>query len=144
MIEKPPTYRRQQRRRAIVAWVTLALFVAAIGLSIAFAPDERDHGHEPPNPFGDSMTSAQYRGLEPGLEQQAFVDRLEQTGLPENLTQQLYVELFPPHSEDVLCSFWEISDRPEHVARVCFSDPEGRLVQKLERGAADEPIGVTA
>jgi hypothetical protein len=144
VIEQPPIYGRQQRRRAVVAWGTLALFAVAIGLSVAFAPDEEDHGHGQPNPFGYSMTSAQYRGLQPGLEEQDFADRLEQTGLPESLTKQRYVELFPPHPEDVLCSFWEISDRPEHLARVCFSDPEGRLVQKLERDAADEPVGINA
>ena len=79
----------------------------------------------------------QYAALRPGLEEQLFVNRLEQTGLPENLTKDRYIRLFPPHGEDVLCSYWEIADRPGIVARICFSSTAGRLVQKLERTAAN-------
>jgi hypothetical protein len=142
--QRPDTFRRQQRRRAIIAWATAGVVVALFAVGAIFGGDEEHGGPEHPYPFGYSMTAAQYAGLKPGLDETDFVNRLEQTGLPENLTKRRYVELFPPHSEDVLCSFWEISDRPERIARVCFSDPDARLVQKLERGASDEPIGVTA
>jgi hypothetical protein len=138
------TFKRQQRRRAIVAWTVAGIFVALIAVGAIFGDEGKDGGHEHPIPFGYAMTAAQYAGLEPGLDESDFVNRLEQTGLPEHLTSTSYVVLFPPHSEDVHCSFWEISDRPELVARICFSDPEARLVEKLERNVSDEPVGVNA
>jgi hypothetical protein len=139
-----PTFRRQQRRRAIIAWATAAIVVALIAVGAIFGEDEGDGGNGHPDAFGYSMTASQFAGLRPGLDEGDFVDRLEQTGLPENLTSSRYVELFPPHSEDVECSYWEITDRPGRVARICFSSSEGRLVQKLQRGAGDEPAGVSA
>jgi hypothetical protein len=128
-------YRRQQRRRAAIAWVTAVVFVGLFVVAVIAGGNEEGKEDEHPSPFGYSMTAQQYAALRPGLEEQLFVDRLEQTGLPENLTKNRYVRLFPPHSEDVLCSYWEIADRPGVLARICFSDPAGRLVQKLERTA---------
>lgn len=130
-------YRRQQRRRGAIAWVTAVFFVGLFVAAVIAGGNEESKGHGHPNPFGYSMTTKQYAALRPGLEEQDFVDRLEQTGLPENLTKDRYTRLFPPHAEDVLCSYWEIADRPGVVARICFSSPEGRLVQKLERTAAN-------
>jgi hypothetical protein len=144
MDERPDRFRRQQRRRAIIAWGTVGIVIALIVLGALFGGEEGNGHREHPNHFGYSMTAAQYAGLRRGLDEQEFVDRLEQTGLPENLTAARYVELFPPHSEAVVCSFWEISDRTEVVARICFSDSAGRLVQKLERGASGAGFGVSA
>jgi hypothetical protein len=79
-------YRRQQRRRAVIGWAIGALAVGLFVVGAIAAGDEERRGHERPNPFGYSMTTAQYEALRPGLEEQAFVNRLEQTGLPENLT----------------------------------------------------------
>ena len=98
---------------------------------------------EHPNPFGYSMTTEQYGALRMGLDEQRFVNRLEQTGLPENLTKRRYVRLFPAHGDGIVCSYWEISDHADLLARVCFSSSRGRLVQKLERNAAGA-FGVTA
>jgi hypothetical protein len=130
-------YRRQQRRRAVIAWVTAAFFIVLFVVAVIAGGNEEGRGHEHPNPFGYSMTAKQYAGLRPGLEQQLFVNRLEQTGLPENLTKDRYVHLFPPHGEEVVCSYWEIADHRGVLARICFSSSEGRLVQKLQRTAAD-------
>ena len=129
-------YRRQQRRRAVIAWVTAAIFIALFVAAVIAGGNEESGSHEHPNPFGYSMTAKQYAGLRPGLEQQLFVNRLEQTGLPENLTKDRYVHLFPPHGEDVVCSYWEIADHRGVLARICFSSSAGRLVQKLQRRAA--------
>jgi hypothetical protein len=134
---------RRQRRRALIAWGTAAIVVALIALGAIFggAEDEgRAGGH--PDVFGHAMTVEQYDSLEKGLDESDFVDRLQQTGLPENQTDSRFVLLFPPHGDDVLCSFWEISDRPGYVARVCFSDPEAKLVQKLQRSGSDGDFGV--
>jgi len=130
-------YRRQQRRRGVIAWVTAAFFIVLFVVAVIAGGNEESGGHEHPNPFGYAMTAKQYAALRPGLEEQLFVNRLEQTGLPENLTKDRYVHLFPPHGEDVVCSYWEIADHPGVVARICFSSSEGRLVQKLQRTAAD-------
>lgn len=135
--KSPDPYRRQQRRRGIIAWVTAVVCVGLFVVAVIAGGNEESGGNERPNPFGYSMTTKQYVALRPGLEEQLFVNRLEQTGLPENLTKDRYIHLFPPHREDLLCSYWEIADRPDVVARICFSSPAGRLVQKLERTAAN-------
>jgi hypothetical protein len=90
------------------------------------------------------MTQNQYEGLHEGLEQQTFVNRLQKVGLPENLAPAHYVALFPPVEEGVECSFWQISDVPEHIARICFSDPQGKLVEKGETYAGDRTSEVEA
>lgn len=142
MDESLQTYRRQQRRRAIVAWGTAALVVVVVALGAIFGDDERDEPNELIS-FGYAMTAAQYGGLEAGLEETEFIDRLKQTGKPENLTPDQLVALFPPHEEGLVCSYWEISDRSGLLARVCF-DGDGELVQKIERSIFEEPSGVTA
>lgn len=140
--ENEETYRRQQRRRAIIAWTTGALAVALIVAAAILAPDEEEDTIRFVSP-GFAMTSAQYEDLETGLDESEFLDRLGQTGWAELETPERYVVLFPPHEEDVACSFWAISDRVGRVARICF-DEDGELVQKLERGVGEEPSGVSA
>jgi hypothetical protein len=140
--ESPDRYRRQQRRRAIIAWSTAVVAVALIALAAILAPDEEE-GTIRFVSTGYAMTTAQYAELETGLAEGEFLDRLGQTGLAEAETSDRYVALFPPHEEDVTCSYWEISDRLGQVARVCFDD-DGELVQKLERGVGEEPSGVSA
>lgn len=134
--------RRQQRRRAIIAWATAVVAVALIVLAAIVAPGEEGETSGFVS-SGYAMTSVQYAGLEDGLDEGEFLDRLGQTGLAEAETSERYVVLFPPHEEDVTCSFWVISDRLGQVARICF-DEEGELVQKLERGVGEEPSGVSA
>jgi hypothetical protein len=127
-------YRRQQRRRAVIGWVFAVPVLALFVLGLIVSGSEEDHGvHQRPDPFGYSMTAAQYAALRPGLQMVDFVDHLQQTGLPENLAKERYVRLFPRHGDDVTCSYWEIADRLDRVARVCFSSPAARLVQKLQR-----------
>jgi hypothetical protein len=143
-VAEPSTIqRRQQRRRAIIAWGTAAIVVVLIAIGAIFAGDGEGGGEDQRGDFGYAMTANQYDALRPGLAESDFVDRLQQTGLPENLTNARYLLLFPPHSDDVICSFWEISDRPEYVARICFSDPEAKLVEKLQRSVSDEGFGVS-
>ena len=43
---------------------------------------------------------------------------------------------------DATCLFWQISDRPEELARICFDEDE-LLSQKLERNASQKEFGVT-
>jgi hypothetical protein len=144
-VAEPATIQsRRQRRRAVIAWGTAAIVVALFAIGALFGGEDEGGGEDQHGAFGYAMTADQYDALRPGLAESDFVDRLQQTGLPENLTNSRYVLLFPPHSEDVVCSFWEISDRPEYVARICFSDPGAKLVEKLQRSVPDEGFGVAA
>jgi hypothetical protein len=141
MDEPLQSYRRQQRRRAIVAWGTAALVTVAIGLAAVFGDDENDEPADPIS-FGFAMTLAQYDELEPGLDEDEFVERLRQTGKPESLAPVPLIELFPPHEGDLVCSYWEISDHEDLYARVCF-DGDGQLAQKVERDIHEESTGVS-
>jgi hypothetical protein len=144
-VAEPSTIqRRQQRRRAIIACRTAVIVVALLAIGAIFGGEDEGGGDGRHGAFGYAMTADQYDALRPGLAESDFVDRLQRTGLPEDLTSSRYVLLFPPHSEDVVCSFWEISDRLGYVARICFSDPEAKLVQKLQRSASEEDFGVSA
>ncbi|MDX6625471.1 MAG: hypothetical protein QOE56_460 [Solirubrobacterales bacterium] len=136
------TYRRQQRRRAIIAWTTAGLAVVLIVLGATFGGEEKRGTVAEIQPFGFSMTTAQYGDLQTGLEEAEFLNRLEQTGSPEDQTPEQVVALFPPHEGELICSYWQIVDRAGQLARVCF-DGDGELAQKLERSAFEEPSGVT-
>jgi hypothetical protein len=139
----PAVYRRRQRRRAIIAWSIGAVSVLLLVLSVVLgAAAENEAEPERQNPFGYAMSSEQFDELDYGLSLGAFLDDLEKTGLPEDRTKGRYVQLFPPHTDEVSCSYWEISDELEEVARVCF-DEGGRLVEKLQRDAGEEAFGVT-
>jgi hypothetical protein len=134
------TYRRQQRRRAIIAWASVALVTVLVGLGAIFGDDERDEAPETIS-FGYAMTTTQYDDLQNGLDEDEFLERLGQTGKPESLTPDVLIELFPPHEGDLVCSYWEISDHPALFARICFGD--GELVQKVERDVHEESTSVT-
>lgn len=116
--------------------------VSLIALGAIFGDDEQGEAPQP-SPFGYAMTAAQYSGLQTGLDEADFGNRLDQTGLPENLTRDRYVALFPPHEEDFACSYWEISDQLGRLARICF-DSDGKLAQKLERNVFEESPAVSA
>jgi hypothetical protein len=135
-------YRRQQRRRAVIGWVTAVAAVALIVLGAILGSGERRETFAILAP-GYAMTSAQFEELEEGLGEEDFRDRLGQAGLSEDEVKGRYVALFPPHEAGVTCTYWKISDRLGRVARVCF-DEDGKLVQKLERGPGEEPSGVSA
>jgi hypothetical protein len=137
-------YRRQQRRRAVIGWGFGVLIVAGTIAAGVFGGSGEGHSSAPSDFTAYDMTQSQYEGLEDGLEQQAFVNRLQKVGLPENLAPAHYVALFPPVEEGVECSFWKISDIPEHIARVCFSDPQGKLVEKEETYAGNRTSEVEA
>jgi hypothetical protein len=137
-------YRRQQRRRALVGWGFGVLIVAGTIAAGVFGGSGEHQQSQSGDFTAYDMTQSQYEGLHQGLEQQAFVNRLQKVGLPENLAPAHFVALFPPAAEDVVCSYWTISDVSEHIARICFSDSQGRLVQKAETYAGDRTSEVEA
>jgi hypothetical protein len=134
----PARHRRQLRRRALVGWLgggaVFALFVLAVVLG-------GEEGHDPTTPipvhsaglFDYHMSSAQFEDLDTGATEREVLAALGKIGLPESETKIVFIQLFPPHDESVVCSYWEISDSAYEIARLCFSRPEGILRQKLER-----------
>lgn len=138
------TRRRRQRRRATIAWAAAALFIAFLVLAIVSGGEKKDDGEQPHGGFGYTMTADKYNGLRRGMPQNEVLDRVGGSGVPEYLMFRDYREAFPPPPEDSLCSFWEISDRFGYLARICFSDPEARLVEKLQRNASGEEFGTSA
>lgn len=144
MFEETTTYRRQQRRRAIIAWVAGGLTIVFFVLSAIFGSEQRVEETEPPGTAGYSMSSAEYDSLEPGIDREEFSERVDNVGLPEDHVAVEYRRLFPPPADDVSCSFWAISDRFEEIARVCFSEADGHLVDKLEHELEEGEFGITA
>jgi hypothetical protein len=139
----PARHRRQQRRRALIGWLVGGLLLALFVLAAILGGDEEKHqpGPQPLHSagfFDYHMTSGQYAGLHTGEKESAVLIRLGKVGLPESETDIVFVQLFPPHDESVECSYWAIIDAFATVARLCFSSPEGVLLQKLERDLAGE------
>lgn len=132
----PDRYRRQQRRRALVAWGGAAAAVALFVLAAAFGGDgqQRDSFTVP---YGETMTAAEYDAISEGEDQAEVLERLGKSGRPERLTESFVLVLFPAHSEDVICSYWQFSDEPQIFARLCFDRSDGELVEKLDANVHD-------
>jgi hypothetical protein len=131
-------YRRRQRRRAIIAWSVASLLVIAIGSAIAFGGEEE--GSSPPNVnlFSAEMSSSQYDQIHKGQGEQGVINRLGNVGVQEAEAKATGVsELFPAPPQSSICSFWKLSDAPGHLVRLCFSDPQGLLVQKSVRAPGE-------
>lgn len=137
MFEETTTYKRQQRRRAAIAWGVGGLTVVLLALSAVLGAKHDAEHAQPPNPFSYAMSSSEYDSVRPGLDREEFAERVASAGLPEDEVAPGYVRLFPPPGEGVSCSFWEITDRIGEVARICFSDADGQTVGKLEHGPGD-------
>jgi hypothetical protein len=132
-------YRRRQRRRALIAWSVAGLLVVAVGLTVAFGREEV-RSSPPPDVglFAAEMSSSQYDQIHRGQGEQLVLDRLGNVGVQEAEAQALGIsQLFPapPHGSN--CAFWKLSDAPEHQVRLCFSDPQGLLVQKSVRAPGE-------
>jgi hypothetical protein len=132
-------YRRRQRRRAIIAWSVASLLVIAIGSAIAFG-GESETSSSPPNVslFSSEMSSSQYDQIHKGQDEQQVINQLGTVGVQEAEAKETGVsELFPAPPQSTICSFWKLSDAPGHLVRLCFSDPQGVLVQKSVRAPGE-------
>lgn len=138
-------YRRGQRRRAVIAWGTLGVVVALVALGIAFGGD----GHKSsPGPtihlFTYEMSSSQYEGLHKGEGEITVLKKVGSTGLHEDEVEEDDVRLFPSPPSGSSCNFWRLSDAPDHIVRLCFSESRGVLVEKSVRapgeGAAETTL----
>ena len=131
-------YRRRQRRRAIIAWGTLGVIGALIVLGIVFGGEEkRSDPGLPIHLFTYEMSSTQYKHLHKGQGELAVLKQLGSTGLHEDEVEEDDVNLFPPPPAGASCNFWKLSDAPDHLVRLCFSESQGVLLQKSVR-APDE------
>jgi hypothetical protein len=127
-------YRRRQRRRALIAWSVTGLIVVGAALAVIFGgEEERTTTIEVPSTsiFGSEMTSQQYEALHKGEPQSVVVQELHNVGVQEDQVEESkLLGLFPPQPEHSTCSYWTLSDAPGHLVRLCFSGPQGVLVQK--------------
>jgi hypothetical protein len=127
-------YRRRQRRRAIIAWSTVGLVVVVVGLVATFGGSD-DHQTttlgRPFQLFSSEMTSEQFEAIHQGESESKVLLRLRSVGLQENQVESSELpSLFPRPPQHSTCSYWTLSDAPGHLVRLCFSDPEGVLVDK--------------
>jgi hypothetical protein len=134
----PGRHRRQQLRRALIGWIgggaILALFVVA-GI-LGGDEEQEETGVIPAHSaglFDYHMSSDQFDRLHTGESEKTVLAELGKVGLPESETKIVFIRIFPPHDESIVCSYWQISDAAYTVARLCFSREEGVLRQKLER-----------
>jgi hypothetical protein len=134
----PARHRRQQLRRALVGWVGGGAILALLIVAGILGGDEK-HEETDPIPahsaglFDYHMSSSQFDRLHTGESEKTVLAELGKVGLPESETKIVFIRLFPPHEEGLVCSYWQISDAAYTVARLCFSREEGVLRQKLER-----------
>lgn len=135
----PDSLRRTQRRRAVIAWVTALAVVALIAIGViaggssgsSSADIEAEHERIAQIPYGETMTSAQFRAIEAGEGEADVLEGLNATGRPEVRTLPYVLVLFPAPSKSEFCTYWEFSDEPEIFARLCFSHDDGTLTSKL-------------
>lgn len=135
-------YRRGQRRRAIIAWSCAGLLVAAVVIGVIFAATDGKKTTAPAPPihiFSSEMTSQQYEDIHKGESESAVLIRLHGVGLQEDEVQSSELPgLFPTRPPGSTCSYWTLSDAPGHLVRLCFSDPQGVLLQKSLVVSGDE------
>jgi hypothetical protein len=127
-------YRRRQRRRAIIAWSVAGVVIAAVALGVVFGGDEGG-GTTPVGRsfqlFSSAMTSEQFEAIHKGESQSKVLLRLQSVGLQEDQVESTELpSLFPVPPRHATCSYWTLSDAPGHLVRLCFSDPQGVLLQK--------------
>jgi hypothetical protein len=127
-------YRRRQRRRAIIAWSVAGLLVIAVGLVVAFggeAEDEQVTLTSVPGLFVSEMSSSQYEQIQKGQDEATVLGEIGVPGEQESEVEDPEIlQLFPPQPTGSACSFWKLSDAPEHLVRLCFSEPQRVLLQK--------------
>jgi hypothetical protein len=139
---EPLEYRRRQRRRALVGWIGGFLAVAAfILVLVALGAADQQQRHVVKVPYGDVMTAHDFEEVHLGEEDVVVLDRLAETGRPENLTKEYVLVLFPPVPEGAYCVYWEFSDEQQIFARLCFAKDGGEMVDKRKHSVLHPPLG---
>jgi hypothetical protein len=127
-------YRRRQRRRAIIAWSSVGLALLVVGLVAILGGSEAGQSKTVGRPFqlfSSAMTAEQFEGIHKGETESKVLLRLQSVGLQKDEVESSELpSLFPERPRHTTCSYWTLSDAPGHLVRLCFSDPDGVLVQK--------------
>jgi hypothetical protein len=127
-------YRRRQRRRAIIAWSVAGLVIAAVALGVIFGGTDTHSSTTDGSSFqlfSSEMTAAQFEAIHKGESESQVLLNLQSVGLQEDQVESSELpSLFPTQPGHSTCSYWTLSDAPGHLVRLCFSDPEGVLLQK--------------
>jgi predicted nucleic acid-binding Zn ribbon protein len=129
--------RRRQRRRAVIAWGTFALIAVLVALGIVFGGDDNSDPGPTIHLFTYEMSSVQYKQLHKGEGELAVLKQLGSTGLHEDEVEEDSVRLFPPPPSGASCNFWRLSDAPDHIVRLCFSEDQGVLLEKTVRAPGE-------
>ncbi|HEX3736682.1 MAG TPA: hypothetical protein VHV53_04000 [Solirubrobacterales bacterium] len=138
-------YRRRQRRRAIIAWSVGCLVVALIALGVIFGSVEKHRSiSSSTDLFAAEMTAQQYTAIHRGESEVVVLTRIHHVGLPEaEVEDKQLLGLFPPRPDHAICSYWTLSDAPAHLVRLCFSDPQGVLLQKSVAAVGEDAAPTT-
>jgi hypothetical protein len=137
-VDATTLYRRRQRRRGVIAWSTAFVVVALIVLGIVAGDDENSGSQSLVHLFSWEMSSDQYEGLHKGEGELAVLKQVGSTGLHEDEVEQTdLLHIFPPPPRESTCNFWKLSDAPDHLVRLCFSESRGVLLQKSVRAPGE-------
>jgi hypothetical protein len=137
----PESYRRRQRRRALIGWIGGFFgIVAFVLLIVVSAGDDHHERRIIKVQYGDVMTSRDFDEVHLGEEDVVVLERLAETGRPEKLTKEFVLVLFPPVPEGAYCLYWEFSDEPDVFARLCFDKEDGEMVEKRSHSVLHPPV----
>lgn len=136
----PQGYRRRQRRRALIGWIGGFFVVIAFVVLIAVGGGEHHERRIIRLPLGDVITSHDFEEVHLGEEDIVVLERLAQTGRPEEFTKPYVLILFPPPPADSYCVYWEFSDEQEIFARLCFDKESGEMVEKRSHNVLHPPV----
>lgn len=137
----PEAYRRRQRRRALIGWIGGFLALGVFILVLVAAGHAERERRMVRVPYGDIMTSHDFEEVHLGEEDVVVLERLAESGRPENKTKEYVLVLFPPVPEDAYCAYWEFSDEQDVFARLCFSKDNGEMVEKRRHSVLHPPLG---
>jgi hypothetical protein len=122
----------------VLMWFAAAVGLIVVLLVVLGALGVGNEHHRPAAPT-NALSERQYKDLALGEDDQTFVNRMQATGVPENLVSSRYTRLFPAHGDDLACSYWGVLGKRNLLARLCFSNTTGRLVQKRDHLVSVNP-----
>jgi hypothetical protein len=137
----PESYRRRQRRRALIGWLGGFLVLAVAVLLVALGGGDHHQRRTIKVQYGDVMTARDFGEIHLGEEDVVVLERLAETGRPEKSTKEYVLVLFPPVPDGAYCVYWEFSDEPQIFARLCFDRDDGELVDKRKHSVLHPPVG---
>lgn len=121
------------------------MVAALIVLGVVFGGGDKSSGPGATSrPSGWEMSSNQYEQIHKGEGELAVLKQLGSTGIHEDEVEEVdLLHLFPPPPPGSSCSFWKLSDAPDHLVRLCFSEGEGVLLQKAVRAPGESGAETT-